>query len=120
MEKPEQPTRSYLKEFAWAFLLVNLFAGAAGLLAGIHLDGVGLGLALFVGASVTVTLLLVIVVTATLVWDALTRTLARHVARWGAAGSAYRAPGGSTEVLGETSDDERMAADDAAGEDAQP
>lgn len=120
MEKPEQPTRSYLKEFAWAFLLVNLFAGAAGLLAGIHLDGVGLGLALFLGASVTVTLLLVIVVTATLVWDALTRTLARHVGKWGAAGSAYSEHAGSTDALEATSDLERTAADDAAEADAQP
>ncbi|NJD08899.1 MAG: hypothetical protein FIB01_00150 [Gemmatimonadetes bacterium] len=121
MERPEQPTRSYLKEFVWAFVLVNLFAGAAGLLAGIHLDGVGMGLALFLGASLTVTLLLVIVVTATLVWDYLTRALARHVGRWGAAGSAYREHAGSADTLGATSSDsECRAAADAAEADPQP
>ena len=121
MEQPEHPTGSYLKEFAWAFLLVNLFAGAAGLLAGIHLDSVGMGLALFLGASLTVTLLLVVVVVGTLVWHALTDTLARHVRRWGAAGSAYRRP--EADVAGTiegTSDIERRAADDAAEDDSQP
>lgn len=114
MERPDQPTRTYLKEFAWAFLLVNLFAGTAGLLAGIHLDSVGMGVALFVGASLTVTLLLVVVVTGTLVWDVLTRTLARHIRRWGAAGSAYHEDAvGSAEARDETSDRGNLAEDDA-------
>ena len=81
MEEPDRPTRNYLREFLWAFLVVNLFAGGVGLLVGIHLDSIGLGIALFLGVSLTITVLLAIVVAGTLAWDALARAVARVARR---------------------------------------
>jgi len=77
MERPERPTRAYLGEFAWAFLLVNVMAGGAGLLVGIHLDSIGMGLALFLGGSLTVTVLVALLIAGTMAKDALFRLLVR-------------------------------------------
>jgi len=78
MERPEHPTADYVREVGWALLLINLFAGAVGLLVGVHMSSISIGLALFLGGSLSVTALLALVVASTLAWDAAAQARTRR------------------------------------------